>query len=254
MSAATPVRLGLAGRVDCSPWREGLSGCDGVKLLTGLDATLREFLKAGTLDAALLGPESLAELPGDMAVLDGGCVACPGESVTDRVLSRIALPDVRALASCGEHVSTAGAAVRCLWQDAYGHAPPIIPAAGINNVEHAEAVLWTGACGPTPPGFRHSLDIGRMWQEATGLPLVWRVWLAGENVDVPRIDARLRDARRNFGRFMGDLAVRQAKQTGWDARLVRRVLAEMRSYELGDDERDAVHELLFRLRQLQATV
>jgi predicted solute-binding protein len=246
-SGDATYRLGIARRLDCAPWRAALQNAPGVRVISGLDNTLREFLRLGKLDAILVGPEALAEAPAGARILSGGCVACPAESLTDRVLSRVNPQDVQTLSACGEQTATPSLVAQCLWQDIHGHAPAIKAGGNINAAdEEVDGVLWTGTCGPTPAGYRYSADLGLLWFEQTGLPLTWRIWLARPGVDVEAIDAVLRTARQGFSGIIADVSSDVAQKYGWNAGIVRRVLAELRSYALGDEEFDAVDELLFR--------
>lgn len=247
---AIEFRLGIARRLDCTPWRAGLAGSEGLSVIQGEDATLSEFLKLGKLDAVLVGPEALATAPAGSRILSGGCVACPTESLTDRVLSRVAAADIHRLSACGEQAATPSLVTRCLWADVYGQVPEVVVGGEMDPMnEDVDGVLWTGTCGPTPAGFRYSMDLGRMWFEATGLPLVWRVWVARPGAAIDAIDEHLRQARRQFSRLVAAVADEVAADFGWEPRVVRRVLAELRSYALGEDELDAVDELLFRAEQ-----
>ncbi len=246
-SGDAEYRLGIARRLDCAPWRAALEAQPGVRVISGLDDTLTEFLRLGKLDAVLAGPEALAEAPAEATILSGGCVACPAEALTDRVLSRVKPGEIQTLSACGEQTSTPKLVAQCLWKDIHGQIPEIKAGGDIEQAdEHFDGALWTGTCGPTPAGYRYSADLGLLWFEQTGLPLVWRVWLARPGVDVEGLDAMLRAARRGFSGIIADVSNDVAQKYGWKADIVRRVLAELRSYTLGEEEVDAIDELLFR--------
>jgi len=102
----------------------------------------------------------------------------------------------------------------------------------------ADAVLLIGdrAMRHALPGFPYSYDLGREWQEWTGLPLVYAVWAVRDGVPSTPLVPMLWEAKRRGLRRLAQIAWEESRRLGLDAAFCRRYLDTLIRYDLGELE------------------
>ena len=90
----------------------------------------------------------------------------------------------------------------------------------------------------------HVYDMGRIWTETTGLPMVFAVW-AAKNIPVePSLIDRFAASARWGAEHVEEIVAQEAPARGLAPELVRRYITEHICYELGERERDALEFFL----------
>ena len=95
----------------------------------------------------------------------------------------------------------------------------------------------------------HSLDLGELWQQRTGLPMVFAVWAAREDAAVTRpaaLDALCDAIASGSGAFAADpegVARAAAQRFPFDEAYIRGYLGRLR-YGFGDAERAGLEAFL----------
>ena len=165
------IRLGRISYVNMAPVFHRLT--HEVEEVTGVPTELNRMLLAGELDVAPISSIEYARNASRLRLLPRLCVSSEGAVDSIQLVTRIPLGQVRSVAVTPES-ATSVVLTRVL-----------LPRAEIRPLdEEADARLLIGDAAlrsafedPTP---HH--DLGRLWLERTGLPMVFAVWAAPEPV------------------------------------------------------------------------
>ncbi len=165
------IRLGRISYVNMAPVFHRLT--HEVEEVTGVPTELNRMLLEGGLDVAPISSIEYARNASRLRLLPRLCVSSEGAVDSIQLVTRIPLGQVRSVAVTPES-ATSVVLTRVL-----------LPRAEIRPLdEEADARLLIGDAAlrsafedPTP---HH--DLGRLWLERTGLPMVFAVWAAPEPV------------------------------------------------------------------------
>src|SRR6267378_5983796 len=167
--STTPLRLGRIGYVNMAPVFFRVEA--EYEEVTGVPTELNRLLLAGELDTAPISSIEYARNADSLRLLPRLCVSSDGAVESIQLISKTPLERIRTVAVTPES-ATSVVLTRVLFPDA-----ELVPLG-----EDAEAKLLIGDAAlksafedPTP---HH--DLGRLWQERTGLPMVFAVWACPE--------------------------------------------------------------------------
>jgi chorismate dehydratase len=232
------IRLGRIGYVNMAPvfYRLELD----VDEIQGVPTELNRMLVAGRLDTAPISSIEYARHADSLRLLPRLCVASEGAVDSIQLVSRTPLERVRVVAVTPES-ATSVALTKVLLPEAEQ-----APLEAYDSGE-AEAKLLIGDAAlrsafedPTP---HH--DLGRLWLERTGLPMVFAVWACPE----PLADglAELEDALVASVRLARaepeQLAYEAADRYGYPAGFLARYFEKLR-YRFGPRERAGLYTFL----------
>jgi chorismate dehydratase len=202
----------------------------------GVPTVLNEMLVNGQLDTAPISSIEYARNADKLRLLPRLCVASEGAVDSIQLVSRLPLDEVRVVAVTPES-ATSVALTRVLLPDAVQ-----VPLG-----EEADAKLLIGDAAlksafedPTP---HH--DLGRLWLERTGLPMVFAVWACPE----PLADglAELEDALVSSVRLARaepeQLAYEASERYGYPPGFLARYFEKLR-YRFGPRERAGLYTFL----------
>src|SRR5438874_9726208 len=163
------IRLGRIGYVNMAPVFFRLDA--DVEEVVGVPTELNRQIVAGELDVAPISSSEYARNAGRLRLLPRLCVSSEGAVESIQLISKTPLDRIRSVAVTPES-ATSVVLTKVLLPDAE-HVP---------LGEEAEAKLLIGDAAlksafedPTP-----HYDLGRLWLERTGLPMVFAVWAAPE--------------------------------------------------------------------------
>src|SRR5438045_6142472 len=207
-----------------------------VEEVAGVPTELNAKLLAGEIDLAPISSIEYARHADRLRILPRLCVSSEGAVDSIQLVSRIPLERVRTVAVTPES-ATSVVLTKVLFPDAE-HVP---------LGEDAEAKLLIGDAAlrsafedPTP---HH--DLGRLWLERTGLPMVFAVWAAPEPVHPGLAEledalvASVRAARAEPER----LAYESSDRYGYPAGFLARYFEKLR-YRFGPKERAGLYTFL----------
>ena len=234
--SARPLRLGRVAYINTFPieWALGehLDPALAVEV-TGVPTRLNALLRAGEIDVANVSSIEYAYAPESYVLLPSLCVGSEGAVDSVNLVGELPPERVRTIAGNPESAtSIALARVLCpaaeiVTEDAPADARLLI----------GDRALRSGLEDPTP----HT-DLGALWRERTGLPMVFAVWAARVDADpdaLDRIDAALTrslaSARADRRRVAQDAAVRHGFPPGFLARYFERL-----RYDFGEREREGL--------------
>ena len=159
------IRLGRISYVNMAPVFYRL-GAD-VDEVAGVPTELNERLLGGEIDMAPISSIEYARNAGRLRILPRLCVGSEGAVDSIQLVSRAPLQRVRSVAVTPES-ATSVVLTKVLLPDAE-HVPLGVEAEATLLI--GDAALRSAFEDPTP-----HYDLGRLWLERTGLPMVFAVW------------------------------------------------------------------------------
>jgi chorismate dehydratase len=213
-----------------------------VEEVTGVPTELARMLLEGELDIAPIPSIEYARNADRLRILPRLCVSSEGAVDSIQLVSRIPFGQVRSVAVTPES-ATSVVLVRILIPRA-----EIVPlgTAADATLLIGDAALQSAFQDPTP-----HFDLGRLWLERTGLPMVFAVWAAPDPAPDGLIDlehsfvASVRLARSEPERL-----ARQASETyGYPPGFLARYFEKLR-YSFGPRERAGLYTFLEMARDV----
>lgn len=234
------IRLGRISYVNMAPVFHRLEY--EVEEVVGVPTELNRLLMEGEIDVAPISSIEYARNADTLRLLPRLCVSSEGAVDSIQLVTRMPLGRVRSVAVTPES-ATSVVLTRVL-----------LPSAEIRPLhEEADAKLLIGDAAlksafedPTP---HH--DLGRLWLERTGLPMVFAVWAAPEPVveglgDLEHaLVASVRFARSEPER----LAYEASERYGYPAGFLARYFEKLR-YSFGPRERAGLYTFLEMARDV----
>jgi chorismate dehydratase len=235
------IRLGRISYVNMAPVFYGLEA--DVEEVVGVPTELNRMLLDDEIDIAPIPSIEYARNAERLRILPRLCVSSEGAVDSIQLVTRIPFSQIRSVAVTPES-ATSVVLVRILLPKA-----EIVPL----GFEDADATLLIGDAAlrsafedPTP-----HFDLGRLWLDRTGLPMVFAVWAAPEPLAEGLVDlehslvASVRLARSEPERL-----ARQASEThGYPAGFLARYFEKLR-YSFGPRERAGLYAFLEMARDV----
>jgi chorismate dehydratase len=221
------IRLGRIGYVNMAPVFFRLRA--DVAEVSGVPTELNNALLAGRLDLAPISSIEYARHAERLRILPRLCVSSEGAVDSIQLVSRAPLEHVRSVAVTPES-ATSVVLTKVLLPEAE-HVP---------LGEEADAKLLIGDAAlrsafedPTP-----HYDLGRLWLERTGLPMVFAVWAAPEPVPagLAELEEALVASVRQARAEPEALAFEASARYGYPAGFLARYFEKLR-YSFGPRER-----------------
>ena len=232
------MRLGRISYVNMAPVFYRVEA--EVDEVQGVPTELNRMLVAGELDTAPISSIAYARNADKLRLLPRLCVASEGAVDSIQLVSRSPLEQVRVVAVTSES-ATSVALTRVLLPDA-AQSPLEAYASG-----EAEAKLLIGDAAlksafedPTP-----HYDLGRLWLERTGLPMVFAVWACPEPLadGLAELEDALVDSLRAARAEPEQLAYEAAERYGYPPGFLARYFEKLR-YRFGPRERAGLYTFL----------
>ena len=228
------IRLGRISYVNMAPVFYRLEA--DVEEVAGVPTDLNQRLIAGEIDVAPISSIEYARNADRLRILPRLCVSSEGAVDSIQLVSRVPLEQVRTVAVTPES-ATSVVLVKVLLPEA-DHVP--LGETADATLLIGDAALKSAFEDPTP---HH--DLGRLWLERTGLPMVFAVWAAPE----PLVDglAELEDALVASVRLARAeperLAYEASERYGYPAGFLARYFEKLR-YRFGPRERAGLYTFL----------
>jgi len=221
------IRLGRISYVNMAPVFHRLDA--DVEEVTGVPTELNGRLVGGELDLAPISSIEYARNAERLRILPRLCVSSEGAVDSIQLVSRRSLEQVRSVAVTPES-ATSAVLTKVLLPDAE-HVP--LGREADATLLIGDAALKSAFEDPTP-----HYDLGRLWLERTGLPMVFAVWAAPEPVAeglAELEEALVRSVR--LARAEPERLAREASERyGYPAGFLARYFEKLR-YRFGPRER-----------------
>ncbi len=228
------IRLGRIGYVNMAPVFYRLDA--EVEEVVGVPTELNRALLEGEIDVAPISSIEYARNADRLRLLPKLCVSSEGAVDSIQLVSRLPLDAVQTIAVTPES-ATSVALTKVLLPEAE-HVPLEAPADATLLI--GDAALKSAFEDPTP---HH--DLGRMWLERTGLPMVFAVWAAREPVvdGLPELEKALVASVRLARAEPENLAFESSERYGYPAGFLARYFEKLR-YKFGPRERAGLYTFL----------
>ena len=232
------IKLGRIGYVNMAPVFYRLDA--EVEEVVGVPTDLNRKLIAGELDVAPISSIEYARNAATLRLLPRLCVSSEGAVESIQLISKSPLDRIRTVAVTPES-ATSVVLTRVLFPDA-----ELVPLEAFQQRD-AEAKLLIGDAAlksafedPTP---HH--DLGRLWLERTGLPMVFAVWAAPEpaHPELLELEDALVESLRAARAEPEQLAFESAERYGYPAGFLARYFEKLR-YRFGPRERAGLYTFL----------
>jgi chorismate dehydratase len=223
----TALRLGRISYVNMAPVFFRVHA--DVHEVQGVPTELNASLLAGDLDAAPISSIEYARNADRLRLLPRLCVASEGAVDSIQLVSKLPLEQVRVIAVTPES-ATSVVLTKVLLPQAE-HVP--LGEAADARLLIGDAALKSAFEDPTP-----HYDLGRLWLERTGLPMVFAVWACPEPVcaGLTELEEALVASVRRARAEPETLAYEASERYGYPAGFLARYFEKLR-YRFGPRER-----------------
>jgi chorismate dehydratase len=228
------IRLGRISYVNMAPVFFRLQA--EVEEVSGVPTELNRRLLEGEIDVAPISSIEYARNADRLRLLPRLCVSSEGAVDSIQLVSRLPLEHVRTVAVTPES-ATSAVLTRVLLPEA---AQLPLDAEADAKLLIGDAALRSAFEDPTP---HH--DLGRLWLERTGLPMVFAVWAAREPVaeGVQALEEALVASVREARAEPETLAREASERYGYPAGFLARYFEKLR-YRFGPRERAGLYTFL----------
>lgn len=194
---------------------------------------LNALLAGGDLDVANVSSIAYARNADDWVLLPSMCIASEGEVDSVNLVTDVPLPAIRSIAVTSQSAASV-ALVRVLFPTA-----EILPEGSPADATLliGDEALRSAIDDPTP---HH--DLGELWFERTGLPMVFAVWAARRTVDSERLlelDHALASAVADASEHAALVAEAAAERYGFPAGFLARYFEHLQ-YRFTDRKREGL--------------
>jgi len=211
-----------------------------VEEVQGVPTELNRMLIAGELDTAPISSIAYARNADKLRLLPRLCVASEGAVDSIQLVTRVPLEQVRTVAVTSES-ATSVALTKILLPDA-DQAPLEAYETGESEAKLliGDAALRSAFEDPTP-----HYDLGRLWLERTGLPMVFAVWACPEPLaeGLAELEDALVSSLRLARAEPEQLAHEASLRYGYPAGFLARYFEKLR-YRFGPRERAGLYTFL----------
>jgi chorismate dehydratase len=230
-----PLRVGRVDFINTFPlaWSLAQRHDGAIDEVLGVPTELNALLAAGALDVANVSSIAYARNPEAYVLLPHVCISSDGAVESVNLVTDVPLPAVRTIGVTAKSAASV-ALVRILF-----------PAAEIlAEGAPADARLLIGdeALTSALEDATPHHDLGVLWRERTGLPMVFAVWAARRDVADERLvalDRALADAVADASEHAALVAQAAAERYGYPAGYLARYFERLR-YAFGEREREGL--------------
>jgi chorismate dehydratase len=235
------LRIASVSFFNAKPLIYCLDDADDLHLLLDVPSRLIDALRENRADVALLPVIDYQRMDG-LRIVPAGAIGCDGPTLTVRIFSRKPIQQIGTLA-CDSDSHTSVALARIVLAEHFKIHPEFIAhqTAPGSAAKH-DAVLLIGdkvVC-EEPVGYPFQLDLGQVWKEMTGLPFVFAIWTAREDVDLRDLPQRLENARRAGLAHAAELVARHAVPRGWPAGIAMQYITAYLKYDVAQPQLEAI--------------
>jgi chorismate dehydratase len=248
-AASRALRVGCVSFINAKPLIEGLGDDGTCDVAFDVPSRLLEDLQAGEVDVALCPVIDFFKSETPLEIVPVGGIGCEGPTLTVRVFSQVPLSKIETVhADTDSHTSVM--LMRVLLARKFGLRPKLIDyharehVAGHRLVELPGTMLLIGdkvvTDSPAAVRYPHQLDLGEAWNEMTGLPFVFAVWMTRPGTDLGDLPRRLEQQRLANATRIKAITDRYAGPHGWPADLAEEYLGRLLRYGVGGRELEAI--------------
>jgi chorismate dehydratase len=180
LSAGGPQRVGRISALNMYPVYHHLAASPHPEMAfsDGLPTTLNTALLDGDLDVSAVSSIVYARNAARLRLLPVASIAASGAVDSIRLFSRVPFEAVRTVAVT-RHSATSVALLRILLGPGVPFSPlEEDPTAALERVDGVLLIADEALHGLLNPFCEHTADLGELWRQRTGRPMVFAVWAA----------------------------------------------------------------------------
>ena len=250
------LRVGRISLLNMYPIYHGLerTGEPMLSFTDGVPTTLNDALLRGELDVSAVSSIAYARHASELSLLPVASITADGAVDSIQVFSRVPFEEVRSVAVT-PHSATSVALLRILLGPGAPFDRLSEPAGAA--LERVDGVLLIGdeaLAGVRDGVGAHRTDLGALWRQRTGRPMVFAVWAARADAARERGDALaelsaiLSDARAAYLADPEAVVAAAAARFPFPAEFIRSYFRRLR-YEFGPPERIGLETFLRLARE-----
>ena len=191
-------RIGAVSYLNTKPLVAGLEAIsDRYELVFDLPSRLADRLASGELDVALI-PSVEATLNPNYRIVSDACIGCRGPVWSVKLVSKVPAGEIKTLA-LDEGSRTSRALTKVILAHKFNCRPELSNLSMQSDWRESstDAVLIIGdrAMNLDASHFVHQWDLGEVWNQWTGLPFVFAMWVAREEDELDFLAGLLSQAR-----------------------------------------------------------
>lgn len=206
--------VGCVPYINARPLVRLFADTHDVEVIYDVPSKLPALLDSGKVEAVLASAFEALSTAG-RTIAAGVSVGSNGPVESVRLFSKVPFHEIGRLALDSSSLTSNALALGIL-AEVYHVRPESAPAAPKleDMLEHSDAAVLIGDKGMMASGDGlHVLDLGKAWNDLTGLPFVWAVWIGTPQLSGEIVDLLEKAAR--WGEKQSDLIAREsAEQTG----------------------------------------
>jgi chorismate dehydratase len=235
------VRLGRISYVNMAPVFHRLNA--EVEEIQGVPTELNRMLLDGLLDLAPISSIEYARHASSLRILPRMCVSSEGAVDSIQLVSRVPFPQIRSIAVTPESATSVVLAKVLL---PHAEHLPLEEKGADAKLLIGDAALRSAFEDPTP-----HYDLGKLWLDKTGLPMVFAVWAAPEPVaeGVAELEHALVSSVRLARAEPQVLAFEASERYGYPPGYLARYFEKLR-YSFGPRERAGFYTFLEMARDV----
>src|SRR5215471_13537988 len=200
-----------------------------------LPSACADDLASGAADIGIVPSFELTRQ--DLDIIPGAGIACHGPVRSILLISRVPAAEIRAFAA-DTSSRTSVELARLILERRYGAAPESIPHApdleAMMRIADAALIIGDPALRIDPAALPyHVYDLGAVWLELTGLPMVFAVWAGRRNMVTPEIAEAFRASCRYGRECLEEIVAAESIARGFAPEVVREYLTRYIVHELG---------------------
>ncbi len=235
------IRLGRISYVNMAPVFHRLNA--EVEEIQGVPTELNRMLLDGHLDLAPISSIEYARHASSLRILPRMCVSSEGAVDSIQLVSRVPFPQIRSIAVTPESATSVVLAKVLL---PHAEHLPLEEEGADAKLLIGDAALRSAFEDPTP-----HYDLGKLWLDKTGLPMVFAVWAAPEPVaeGVAELEHALVSSVRLARAEPQVLAFEASERYGYPPGYLARYFEKLR-YSFGPRERAGFYTFLEMARDV----
>lgn len=246
---ATTYRVGCVSYLNSKPLIEGVDDHPQTHVRFDVPARLLGDLETGEVDIALCPVIDYFRSHQPLAIVPVGGICCEGPTFTVRLYSQTPIDQVQTIfGDSDSHTSVA--LVQVVLEQRFGIRPRMVEYHAREQVaegkihEKPQTMLLIGdkvvTDSPLAVEYPYQLDLGQAWNELTGLPFMFAVWMARPGVDLGTLPERLTRQREINAEQLDAVVDRYAPAHHWPRELAHRYLGSILQYKIDDRHLEAM--------------
>lgn len=249
-SAAQPKRrIGCVSYLNSRPLIDGIDADDQPGVRFDVPARLLSDLETGEVDIALCPVIDYHRSQVPLKIIPVGGIGCEGATLTVRLFSRSPIEQTSCVyVDSDSHTSVV--LLRVVLAERFGVQPKLVTYHAreqvadhrLTDLPHTMLLIGDKVVTDSPRAieYPYQLDLGEAWNQMTGLPFVFAVWMARRETDLGDLPQRLAAQRLYNRRHIAAIARDAAPRHGWPRELAQQYLGEILRYDIGRRELEAM--------------